>query len=72
MFHMLSHDMDGMVLAAAVAPRTGKIVKNGLNVLERGENLLQNSTKANRQGQRWKVRIYVGKKATFRKGVWQG
>jgi len=29
-------------LVAAVAPRTGKIIKNGLHVFERGENLLQN------------------------------
>jgi len=29
-------------LAAAVAPRTGEIIKNGLSVFERGENLLQN------------------------------
>jgi len=28
-------------LVAAVAPRTGKIIKNGLRVFERGENLLQ-------------------------------
>jgi len=27
---------------AAVAPRTGKIIKNGLNVFQGGENLLQN------------------------------
>jgi len=26
-------------LAAAVAPRTGKFIKNDLNVFERGENL---------------------------------
>jgi len=31
------HDAD-----VALAPRTGKIIKNGLNVFERGENLLQN------------------------------
>jgi len=31
-------------LAATVAPRTGKIIKNGLGVFERGENLLQNGT----------------------------
>jgi len=30
------------VLAGAVAPRTGKIIKNGVDVFERGENLLQN------------------------------
>jgi len=30
-------------LVAVVAPRTGKIVKNGFRVLERGEKLLQNS-----------------------------
>jgi len=29
-------------LAEAVAPRTGKIIKNGLRVFERRENLLQN------------------------------
>jgi len=29
-------------LAAAVAPRTGKIIKNGLRVFEKGENLLHN------------------------------
>jgi len=29
-------------LAAAVAPSTGKINKNGLSFFERGENLLQN------------------------------
>jgi len=29
-------------LAAAVANRTGKIVKNGLHVFEKGGNLLQN------------------------------
>jgi len=29
-------------LAAAVAPRAGKIIENGLHVFERGENLLQN------------------------------
>jgi len=28
--------------AAPVAPRTGKIIKNGLLVFEREENLLQN------------------------------
>jgi len=29
-------------LAAPVAPRIGKIIKNSLRVFERGENLLQN------------------------------
>jgi len=29
-------------IAAAVASRTGEIIKNGLRVFERGENLLQN------------------------------
>jgi len=29
-------------LAAPVAPRTGKIIKNGLCVFKGGENLLQN------------------------------
>jgi len=31
-------------LSAAVAPLTGKIIKNDLRVFERGENLLQNAT----------------------------
>jgi len=35
-------DMTPMSPAAAIAPRTGKIIKNGPNVFERGENLLQN------------------------------
>jgi len=35
-------DMTPMSLAAAVVPRKGKIIKNGLHVFERGENLLQN------------------------------
>jgi len=30
------------LLAAAVAPCTGKIIKNGVRVFERGKNLLQN------------------------------
>jgi len=29
-------------LVAGVAPRTSKLIQNGLNVFERGENLLQN------------------------------
>jgi len=28
--------------AEPIAPRSGKIIKNGLRVFERGENLLQN------------------------------
>jgi len=36
-------DMTRTSNAAAVAPRTGKIIKNNLCVFERGENLLQNS-----------------------------
>jgi len=31
------------LLVAVVVPCTGKIIKNGLRVFERGENLLQNS-----------------------------
>jgi len=34
--------MTVMSLVAAVVPRTGQIIKNGLSVFERGENLLQN------------------------------
>jgi len=30
------------VFAGVLAPRTGKIIKNRLNVFERGENLPQN------------------------------
>jgi len=33
-------DMTPTSLAATVAPRTGKIIKNGLRVFERGENSL--------------------------------
>jgi len=35
-------DMTPTSLAAAVVPRTCKIIQNGLRVFERGENLLQN------------------------------
>jgi len=47
------------LLAAAVAPHTGKIIKNGLRVFERGETLLQNGIVflANRQKSCCKVRI---------------
>jgi len=31
------------VPTTAVAPRTGKIIRNGLSIFERGENLLQNT-----------------------------
>jgi len=34
-------DMTPTSLAAAVAPRTGRIIKSGLRGFERGENLLQ-------------------------------
>jgi len=34
------HDLTSLVLA--VAPCTGKIIKNGLSVFERGETFLQN------------------------------
>jgi len=33
-------DMTPTSLAAAVASRTGKIIKNGLHVFDRGENFL--------------------------------
>jgi len=36
-------DMTPTSLAAAVAPHTGKIIKDGLRVFERREHLLQNS-----------------------------
>jgi len=35
-------DMTPTSFAAAVAPRTGKVIKYGHGVFERGENLLQN------------------------------
>jgi len=35
-------DMTPTSLAAAVAPRTGEIIRNGLGVFEKAENLLQN------------------------------
>jgi len=35
-------DMTPTSLVAVVVPRTGKIMKNGLSVFERGENFLQN------------------------------
>jgi len=35
-------DMTPMSLAATVAPRLSKIIKNGLRIFETGENLLQN------------------------------
>jgi len=34
-------DMTPTSLAAAVEPRTGKIIKNGLRLFERAENLLK-------------------------------
>jgi len=37
-------DMMLTSFAVALAPRSGKIIKNGLHVFERGENLLQNGT----------------------------
>jgi len=49
-------------IVAVVAPRTGKIIKNGLSVSERGENkqmvnytLCLDSVRS--QKSRWKVRI---------------
>jgi len=62
-------------LAAAVAPRTGKINKNR-PVFERGENLLQNGILhfafklVNRQKSCFKVRTFTGEKLTFLKGAW--
>jgi len=37
-------DMTLTSLAAAVAPHTGRIIKNGLYVFERGENLFSQSS----------------------------
>jgi len=34
-------DMTATSLVVAVAPRSGKVIKNGVGIFERGENLLQ-------------------------------
>jgi len=39
MSYMYSHEI---ILAAAVAPYTRKIINNNLDIFKRGENLLQN------------------------------
>jgi len=49
-------------LIATIAPRTGKIIKNGLRVFKREEHLLQNGIlhfvfRVNREKLRWKVKI---------------
>jgi len=52
-------------LVAVVAPRTGKIIKNGLGVFGRGENLVYYTlhlSYANRQKSCYKVRIYTDEK----------
>jgi len=36
------HDADAGVTCSGGTPRRGKIIENGINVFERGENLLQN------------------------------
>jgi len=36
------HDTDVLVDVVAVAPRTGKVIKHGLNIFERREDLLRN------------------------------
>jgi len=65
-----------MSLAAAVVTRTGKIMKNGLHVFERGENLLQNGifnfvfTLSQSPEIALKGRIYADEKLTFRKRAW--
>jgi len=65
-------DMTPTSLAATVEPRTGKIIKNGLRLFERAENLLKYYTL------HWNkaiVRNHVTKleldqKRTFLKGAW--
>jgi len=55
----------GVTFVADVAPRTGEIIKNGLTIFERGEDLLQNETYtyySNRQESRCKVRMYTDEK----------
>jgi len=59
-------------LVAVVAPRTGKIVRNGLRVFEIRENFLQNCILHFvfnlYQSSCLKVRIYTDEKLTFQKG----
>jgi len=67
-------DMMPMSFVAAVAPRTSKFIKNGLNVFERRENLLQNGIShfvfRFSQLSSWKVRNYLDEKPTFLKEAW--
>jgi len=67
------HHVTVTSLEAAVAPRTGKIIKNGLSVFERLENLLQDGILhfvfRLSQKSRWKARIYADEKPTFLKGT---
>jgi len=61
-------------LVAVLAPRTGKIIKNGPSVFERRENLLQNDilqfmfTFSQSSEIASKVRISADQKPTFLKG----
>jgi len=55
-------------LIAIVAPRTGKIVKNGHRVFCILYTLCLDSV--NRRKSRWKFRISAGENQTFLKGVW--
>jgi len=55
-------------VADVAAPSTSKFIKIGLNVFERGENLLQNGISHRlgfSQKSRWKVRKYIDKKTDF-------
>jgi len=67
-------DMTLTSLAVAVAPRTGKIIKNGRRIFERGENLLQNSILHSlvklRQSSEIVLQNYIfHRRKTFLKGV---
>jgi len=64
-------DITPTPLAAAVAPRTGKIIKNGFRIIERGENLQQmvyytlRIHSVNREKLRWKVKSLYRRKTDF-------
>jgi len=58
-------------LVAAVVSRTGKIIKIGLSVFERGENLLQNGmVKPIVRNRVTKLEFTQNEKLTFLEGAW--
>jgi len=67
-------DMTVASLVAVVAPHTGKIIKNGLNVFERGENLQRNGILhfvfRLSQSSESALKVYLDEKLTFLKRAW--